>query len=130
LRTEWATQDIGQGFGALDWLVGDIDNDGQAELLQPWNNRNRLGLIVYGWDGTQMTTKWSSSNMRQGSGALAWLVADIDGDGKSELLQLWNNPNRKKNLRLGGLSEGRFDTNWTARAQEHAGHKHVFVGRP
>ncbi|BBD71009.1 subtilase family protein [Nostoc commune NIES-4072] len=52
----------------------------------------QLGLIVYGWDGTQMTTKWSTGDIGQGTGALNWLVADVDGDGKAELLQPWNSP--------------------------------------
>jgi hypothetical protein len=82
---------IGQGFGALSWVAGDVDNDGRMELLQPWKNLGQLGLIVYGWNGSQMTRKWNTANIGQGSGALGWLVADVDGDGKVELLQPWHN---------------------------------------
>lgn len=49
-----------------------------------------LGLIAYGWDGTKMTRKWGTSDIGEGSGALSWLVADVGGDGKIELLQPWD----------------------------------------
>jgi hypothetical protein len=51
-----------------------------------------LGLIVYGWDGTKMTRKWGTNDIGEGSGALSWLVADVDGDGKAEFLQPWDSP--------------------------------------
>jgi hypothetical protein len=87
----WQTTDVGQGSGALAWLVGDIDGDGQADLLQPWRNGSQLGLIVYSWNGTRMTTKWGTQNIGQGYGALSWLVGDVDGDGNDDLLQPWRN---------------------------------------
>jgi Common central domain of tyrosinase/FG-GAP-like repeat len=89
MMTKWGTSDIGQGAGALSWLVADVDGDGKDELLQTWKNGSQLGLIVYGWDGAQMMTKWGTSDIGQGAGALSWLVADVDGDGKDELLQPW-----------------------------------------
>ncbi|MEH1905989.1 MAG: VCBS repeat-containing protein [Nostoc sp.] len=92
MTTKWSTDNIGGHTKALSWLVADVDGDGKAKLLQPWNNGSRLGLIVYGWNGTQMTTKWSTDYIGQGGGALSWLVADVDGDGKAELLQPWHNP--------------------------------------
>lgn len=94
MRIKWATSDIGQGPWALSWLAADVDGDGKCELLQPWRNSDKLGLLVYGWDGTQMGTKWGTADIGQGPGALAWLVGDVNGDGKAELLQPWKNFNR------------------------------------
>ena len=91
---KWASADLGEGPGALAWLVADIDGDGKTELLQPWTNGDKLGLNVYGWNGSQMVVKWASADLGEGPGALAWLVADIDGDGKLELLQPWANGDR------------------------------------
>src|SRR5206468_3777595 len=89
--TAWATDDIGQGSGALAWLTGDVDNDGKTEIIQPWRNGTQLGMIVYGWDSSKYATKWGTTNIGQGYGALAWLTADVDNDGKTEIIQPWRN---------------------------------------
>ncbi|MCI0698473.1 VCBS repeat-containing protein, partial [candidate division KSB1 bacterium] len=94
LVTKWGTGNIGQGPGALAWLTADIDGDGKQELIQPWKNQSQLGVIVYGWNGTALVTKWATTNIGQGPGALAWLTADIDGDGKQEIIQPWKNQSR------------------------------------
>jgi hypothetical protein len=89
--TKWGTADMGQGAGALAWLVADVDGDGRPEIIQPWNSGGKLGLLIYGWDGTKMVTKWGTADMGQGAGALAWLVADVDGDRKANVIQPWVN---------------------------------------
>jgi len=91
LVARWGTDNVGQGYGALAWLTADLDGDGKAEIIQPWRNGSQLGLIVYGWDGSKLVTRWGASNVGQGYGALAWLAADLDGDGKAELIQPWRN---------------------------------------
>jgi hypothetical protein len=48
------------------------------KIIQPWDNNGRLGLIVYGFDvPNSISTRFASSNVGQGSGALAWLIGDI-----------------------------------------------------
>jgi hypothetical protein len=111
MTTQWGTADIGQGYGALSWLAADVDGDGKAELLQPWKNGSKLGLIVYGWDGSQMTTQWGTGNIGQGPGALSWLAADVDGDGKAELLQPWKNGS-KLGLIVYGWDGSQMKTQW------------------
>ncbi len=87
----WSTNNIGQGSGAVAWQIGDVNGDGQAEVIQLWNDNNRLGLIVYGWSSNAIRTLWSSGNMGEGPGAVAWKTGDVNGDGKAELLQMWAN---------------------------------------
>lgn len=82
---------MGQGSNALAWLTGDMDGDGRTDILQPWNNNGRLGLIVYRSTGAGYTTAFASSNMGAGSPAVAWRTGDADGDGRTDLIQLWNN---------------------------------------
>src|SRR5690349_4088927 len=89
--TPFASGNMGQGSGAVGWLIGDVDGDGKAEIVQPWINGGALGMIVYGWSGTSLSTQWSTGNMGQGSGAIRWLIGDVNGDGKTEVVQLWNN---------------------------------------
>ncbi len=93
MRTVFGTENMGQGSGALGWLAGDFTGSGKTQLAQPWNNNGRLGLIIYGADGSgQMRTVFGTENMGQGSGALGWLTGDFTGSGKTQLAQPWNNP--------------------------------------
>ncbi len=58
MKTLWSGN-MNQGSNALKYLIGDIDKDLQAEIIQLWSNNSKLSMIVYGWDGTGMTTVWS-----------------------------------------------------------------------
>jgi phospholipase C len=87
----WFSSNMGQGPSAVSWLIGDVNGDGQAEICQQWNNSGKLGMIVYGWKNNAMSKLWSSSNMGQGPGAVSWLIGDVNGDGKAEICQQWNN---------------------------------------
>jgi len=94
-QTIFGSSDMGQGSGAIAWLIGDVNGDGKAEVVQMWNNGGRLGMIVYGSDGgTGYRTIFGSSDMGQGSGAIAWLIGDVNGDHKAEVVQMWNNGGR------------------------------------
>ena len=77
---------------ALAWLTGDFTGSGKTQIAQPWDNNGRLGLIIYGADGSgQMQTVFNTADMGQGSGALAWLTGDFTGSGKTQIAQLFNN---------------------------------------
>jgi C1A family cysteine protease len=89
--TPFASGNMGQGSGAVGWLMGDVNGDGKAEIVQPWSNGGTLGMLVYGWSGSAVTQLFGSGNMGQGSGAIQWLIGDVNGDGKAEIVQLWNN---------------------------------------
>jgi len=89
--TAFTSGNMGQGAAALAWLTGDMDGDGLTDILQPWNNNGNLALIVYRSTGTGYTTAFTSSNLGAGSAALAWRTGDADGDGRTDLIQLWNN---------------------------------------
>ena len=92
LRQLWASSNMGQGPGAVSWLVGDFNGDGKDEIAQCWGNGSSLGIIVYGSDGgSGLRTVWSSSDMGQGPGAVSWQVGDFNGDGKDEIAQCWGN---------------------------------------
>ena len=76
LKTIWSSDNMGQGPGAITWLVGDFNGDGKPEIVQGWAHGSSLGMIMYGSDGRGgLKTIWSSDNMGQGPGAVSWLVA-------------------------------------------------------
>ncbi len=95
----FSSSDMGAGVSAL--VTGDVNGDGKTDLIQPWNNNGSLGLIVYTSNGTGYSQTWSSPNMGQGATAITWLTGDVNGDGKTDLIQPWNN-----NGRLGLLAYG------------------------
>jgi hypothetical protein len=80
--------------GALAWLTGNFtgtENMG-IQIAQPWDNNGTLGLNIYGNVGGTLQPVFTSSDMGQGSGALAWLTGNFTGTGNdfTEIAQLWN----------------------------------------
>jgi hypothetical protein len=89
--------DLGEGYEAVAWLIGDINGDGLDEIIQVWDD-HRVAMIVYGWvadaDGPGqggMKVLWSGDiPTAEGVGAVAWLIGDVDGDGKAEIIQIYD----------------------------------------
>lgn len=80
------------GPGAIAWLAADINGDDKTEVLQLWSNGSgSLGMIVYGWGASGapngMSVITSNSNLGAPSTSMAWLLGDVNGDGKIELVQ-------------------------------------------
>jgi hypothetical protein len=90
VRTVIASSDLGQGSGAVAWLTGDFTGSGYTEIAQLWDNGGNLGLNVYGMAGGTVQTVFESSDLGQGSGALAWLTGDFSDVGTTEIAQLWD----------------------------------------
>ena len=81
--------------GALAWLTGNFtgtENMG-IQIAQPWDNDGTLGLNIYGNVDGALQPVFTSSDMNQGSGALAWLTGNFTGTGNdfTEIAQLWDN---------------------------------------
>ena len=84
----------GQVPSALAWLTGNFtgtENMG-IQIAQPWDNNGTLGLNIYGNVGGTLQPVFTSSDMGQGSGALAWLTGNFTGTGNdfTEIVQLWD----------------------------------------
>ncbi|WP_190238710.1 rhamnogalacturonan lyase family protein [Salipaludibacillus neizhouensis] len=84
-------------YNANDMSVGDLDGDGEYEVIVKWDPSNskdssqsgytgNVYLDAYKLDGTQLWRIDLGKNIRAGAHYTQFLVYDFDGDGKSELV--------------------------------------------
>ena len=90
------SSDLGQGSGALAWLTGDFSDVGTTEgsrtsIAQLWDNDGTLGAVVYGVVNGTAETLFGSSDLGQGSGAVAWLTGHFSSSDYLDIAQLWDN---------------------------------------
>jgi len=83
----WTTN---SGFGSIKLLPVDMDNDGYSDIAQLWNNNGKMGINIFRSTGSSYFTAWSGT-FNEGSGNIALFPADYDGDGKTDIIQLWSN---------------------------------------
>lgn len=80
-----------------DCSVGDVDGDGEYELIVKWDPSNShdnshdgytgdVILDCYKFDGTQLWRINLGKNIRAGAHYTQFLVFDFDGDGKAEMI--------------------------------------------
>ncbi len=108
---------LNEGPDYVQWLAGDVDGDGRDEVLQLWRNKDKkkgddLEVLVYGWrdDPHPGMVKEAGANLAEGTKAIGWAIADFDGDGRDEVLQLW-----EKNKRLNALVYGYDAGRWSGK---------------
>ena len=92
-----ANRTSGQSYAANDISVGDVDGDGQYELILKWDPTNSqdnsksgktddVYLDCYRLDGTRLWRLSLGPNIRAGAHYTQFLVYDFDGDGKAEVM--------------------------------------------
>ncbi|MDR1023521.1 MAG: rhamnogalacturonan lyase [Prevotellaceae bacterium] len=84
------------GYLPNDCSVGDLDGDGEYELVVKWNARARdnshagmtdpVLLDAYKLDGTHLWRIDLGINIRAGAHYTQFMVYDLDGDGKAEVV--------------------------------------------
>ncbi|MGD9211758.1 MAG: rhamnogalacturonan lyase, partial [Desulfobacteraceae bacterium] len=83
-------------YSANDCSVGDLDDDGQYEIIVKWDPSNakdnsqsgytgNVYLDAYKLDGTRLWRIDLGVNIRAGAHYTQFIVYDLDGDGKSEV---------------------------------------------
>lgn len=83
-------------YSANDTSVGDLDGDGEYELIVKWDPSNARDNSQYGYtgnvyldayklDGTRLWRIDLGKNIRAGAHYTQFLVYDLDGDGKAEV---------------------------------------------
>jgi rhamnogalacturonan endolyase len=83
------------GYTPNDASVGDLDGDGEYEIVLHWTGRGRDNpsngftdppiFQAYKLDGTLMWTIKLGKNIREGAHYTQFMVYDLDGDGKAEI---------------------------------------------
>ncbi len=100
MQTVLSYTDTGQVQRSVAWLTGGFTGTegpqgpepAGIEIAQLWDDNGALGLNIYGdFDGT-LQPVFTSGDMGQGSGALAWLTGNFTGTGNdfTEIAQLWD----------------------------------------
>lgn len=85
------------GYSPNDCSVGDVDGDGEYEIIVKWDPSNskdnsqsgytgNVYLDCYKLDGTKLWRIDLGVNIRAGAHYTQFLVYDFDGDGKAELI--------------------------------------------
>ena len=84
-------------YSANDASVGDVDGDGQYEIILKWDPSNAHDnahdgftgntlFDCYRLDGTRLWRIDMGPNVRSGAHYIPFIVYDLDGDGKAELM--------------------------------------------
>lgn len=88
LNWKWGANTY-QGATGL-YLPFDIDGDKRTDILQPFKGGTNIGVVVHRSDGLGYNFEWGSSNIGLGFTG-EFLTGDTNADGKSDMIQLWNN---------------------------------------
>ena len=90
----FTVNDLGQPSSALTWLTGTVNaGDLLTDLIQLSNNAGQLRITVYRLTGTGYTLD-SITDTGRNPAALAWLTGDVDHDGRTDIIQPFDNAGR------------------------------------
>ncbi|NEO76790.1 hypothetical protein [Moorena sp. SIO4G3] len=76
-----------------DYLVTDVNGDGNSDLVELWNNTDKFFAATWISDGQGGLTLGSNTQVGDFRVDTDYLVTDVNGDGNSDLVELWNNNN-------------------------------------
>lgn len=71
------------------WHAGDVDADGLLDVIQAWSFAATQGFTVYRSTGHGFTTHWPSTGTGPLLHGLATRVGDVNGDGRTDLLEVF-----------------------------------------
>jgi hypothetical protein len=86
----WATKQSGYCDGAT-WFVGDFNGDGKMDMMKEWDSNGKLNADVHISTGGQFEYQRWATGQGGYSDTMQWFVGDFNGDGKTDLMKVWNN---------------------------------------
>jgi hypothetical protein len=72
------------------WKVGDFDGDGKTDLMKLWNDNGNMTADVHLSKGDHFEMHRFATKQGGMSDGMKWFVGDFDGDGKADLMKLWD----------------------------------------
>jgi hypothetical protein len=86
----WGNNNLGEGSGNLRFVPVTMNGDGKTQIVQLFNNGGQLGMIVYAPNTNgSYSFAWGSGEMGEGSGNLGFVPVTMNGDGKTQIAQVW-----------------------------------------
>jgi hypothetical protein len=81
------------GDSTVGWQVGDVNGDGKTDLIHVTTNTGQVIDWLSVGDGSYDIQGYTSSGdeMLRGESTIAFLVGDVDGDGKADILHITTN---------------------------------------
>ncbi len=74
---------------SVAWLSGDVNGDGRTDVVQLRDaGAGALGIHTFLSDGTGLAAAIVQTPAGATSAAVKWLAADVDGDGRTDLVQV------------------------------------------
>ena len=88
--TQVSNADIGPWSTSFQYYVMDVNGDGKSDLVRLWQNGSRSYAAVWQSTGTGFTVV-SNGDVGSWSTTFQYFVMDVNGDGRSDLVRLWQN---------------------------------------
>ena len=85
----WATHQ-GGFWEEQKWFVGDFNGDSKTDLMKLWNDEGQLTSDVHLSNGAAFNIERWATKQGGYSNSMKFFVGDFNGDGKTDLMKLWN----------------------------------------
>jgi hypothetical protein len=83
----------GWGDGTIQNLIADVNGDGRADIIRVWNHSGSAQADVMLSNGTAFVGVSSTivGGWADSTGAIQNQMADVDGDGRADMVRIWKN---------------------------------------
>jgi hypothetical protein len=105
----------GRWFDSAIYLAGDFNKDGKADVIRMWNDIGQASGTVYISNGSKFAgpAAWSVRDGGWG-GIVKWIPGDVNGDGTTDVIALWNHGNQNTiTVRLSNGSSKLTAAHWS-----------------